>query len=86
MIYRRTLKFLLLMVLGFVFMPGLKAQSDTLKIPRVGKHAFTPVTYSKLPLYHHSFLYTHWFRRFIWPGELPWRLAGTGTARRSNLY
>ena len=30
--------------------PALKGQSDTLKIPRVGNHVFTPVSYSSLPL------------------------------------
>lgn len=48
--YQRMVKILFLTVWVFLIMPVLKAQSDTLKIPRVGHHVFTPVTYSTLPL------------------------------------
>ena len=48
--YHRTLNILFLWILGFLVMPALKGQSDTLKVPRVGNHVFTPVSYSKLPL------------------------------------
>lgn len=50
MTYQRIVKTLVLVVLGSLLTPALKAQSDTLKIPMVGNHVFTPITYSKLPL------------------------------------
>ena len=48
--YHRALITLFLWVLGFLLVPSLNGQSDTLKIPRVGNHVFTPVSYSSLPL------------------------------------
>jgi hypothetical protein len=46
------------MVLCFLFLSGLKAQSDTLLKPSVGNHIFTPVTYSSLP-FTNSYFSTH---------------------------
>jgi hypothetical protein len=46
------------LILCFLLVPGLKAQSDTLKQPSIGQHIFTPVTYSKLP-FTKSYFSTH---------------------------
>lgn len=46
---------LLLGLMAFFVMNTLNAQSDTLKKSSVGKHVFTPITYSKLPLTHTYF-------------------------------
>jgi len=48
--YHRTLKLIVAIILSIFLEPALMAQSDTLKHPRVGNHAFTPITFSKLPL------------------------------------
>ncbi len=50
MTYQRAVSFFLLLLLCLLVTTALKAQSDSLKIPRVGNHVFTPISYSKLPL------------------------------------
>ena len=46
------------LVLCFLLVPGLNAQSDTLNQPSIDKHVFIPVTYSKLP-FTNSYFSTH---------------------------
>jgi len=56
--YHQALKRIIPMILIVLLVPAVKAQSDTLKHPRVGNHAFTPITFSKLPLIN-THLSTH---------------------------
>lgn len=56
--YQRALTIFLQLMLCFLFMPALIAQSDTLKKPRIGNHIYTPITYSKLP-FTNSYISTH---------------------------
>ena len=56
--YQRALTIFLQLMLCFLFMPALIAQSDTLKKPRIGNHIFTPITYSNLP-FTNSYISTH---------------------------